>query len=70
LAIPFITPGFSTTILLVLFLLVMLSTFLVVPLVLFMTVLLLLIINHATRNRLEMVRQKHEARHGAGAGAE
>jgi hypothetical protein len=47
-----------------------LSTFLVVPLVLFMTVLLLLIINHATRNRLEMVRQKHEARHGAGAGAE
>jgi uncharacterized membrane protein YesL len=70
LALPFITPGFSTTILLVLVLLVVLSTFLMVPLVLFMVVLLLLITNHATRNRLEMIRQKHEARQGAGAGAE
>ena len=70
LALPFITPGFSTTILLVLILLVVLSTFLMIPLVLFMTVLLLLIMNHATRNRLEMIRQKHEARQGAGAGAE
>jgi uncharacterized membrane protein YesL len=69
LALPFITPGFSTTILLVLILLVVLSTFLMVPLVLFMTMLLLLIMNHATRNRLEMIRQKHEARQGAGAGA-
>ena len=69
-ALPFITPGFSTTILLILALLVVLSTFLMVPLVLFTTVLLLLIMNHATRNRLEMIRQKHEARQGAGAGAE
>jgi hypothetical protein len=69
LALPFITPGFSTTILLVLILLVVLSTFLMVPLVLFMAALLLLIMNHATRNRLEMIRQKHEARQGAGAGA-
>jgi hypothetical protein len=69
LALPFITPGFSTTILLILILLVVLSTFLMVPLVLFTTVYLLLIMNHATRNRLEMIRQKHEARQGAGAGA-
>jgi hypothetical protein len=69
LALPFITPGFSTTILLVLILLVLLSTFLMVPLVLLMTVYLLLIMNHATRNRLEMIRQKHETRQGAGAGA-
>ena len=70
LALPFITPGFSTTILLVLVLLVALSTFLMVPLALFMIVLLLLIMNNATRNRLEMIRQKHEARQGAGAGTE
>ena len=70
LAMPFITPGFSTTILLILIILVFLSFYLRVPLALFTMALLLLIVNRATRNRLEMIRQKHEARQGDGADAE
>ena len=67
LAMPFISPGFSTTILLVLIILAFLSFYLRVPLALLTAALLLLIMNRATLNRLEMVRQKHEAQQGDGA---
>jgi hypothetical protein len=68
LALPFITPGFSVTILAVLIILAILCTFLAVPLPLFMAALLLLIANRATRSRLEMIKQKHERRRGDGTG--
>jgi len=66
LALPIITPGFSLTILVVLTILAILCTFLAVPLALFMAAWFLLIANRATRSRLEMIRQKHERRHGGG----
>ena len=64
LALPIVSPGFSLTILLVLILLAILCIVLTVPLVLFMAALLLLIANHATRNRIEMIQRKHERRQG------
>ncbi len=68
LALPIITPGFSLTILVVLTVLAVLCTITAVPLALFMAALFLLIANRATRSRLEMIRQKHERRHGGSTG--
>jgi hypothetical protein len=62
LALPFVSPGFSLTILLVLIILAILCIVLTVPLVLFMAALLLLIANRATRSRIEMIQRKREGR--------
>lgn len=62
LAMPLITPGFSTVIFLILIALAFLSILLRVPLALITAALVLLIMNRATRNRLEMIQQKHEGR--------
>jgi hypothetical protein len=56
------------TLLLVLIILAILCIALTVPLVLFMVALLLLIANRASRNRIEMVQQKHEARQDKATG--
>lgn len=68
LALPIITPGFSISMLAVLIVLAVLCTLLAVPLTLFMAAWLLLITNHATRSRIEMIRQKHERQSGDGTG--
>jgi hypothetical protein len=59
-----ISPGFSLVLAGVLFLLAAVCILLTVPAPLVMAGLLLLIINHATQNRLAMVRKKREARDG------
>jgi len=68
LALPFVSPGFSLTILFVLIVLAILCAVLTVPLVLFMAALLLLIANRATRNRIEMIQLEHEQRQGDKSG--
>ncbi len=68
LALPLISPGFSTTTLLLAIAVALLSTLLTVPAVLLMAALLLLLMNRATLNRLEIIRQKHEARQRDGTG--
>jgi uncharacterized membrane protein YesL len=60
LALPFITPGFSLAMFLVLVVLAVLCIVLTVPLLLFMAALFLLIANRATRSRLEVVQRKRE----------
>jgi uncharacterized membrane protein YesL len=67
LALPFVSPGFSLTILLVLIIVTILCIVLTVPLVLFMAALLLLIVNRATRNRIEMIQRKREGQQGKDA---
>lgn len=62
LSLAIISPGFSLSMALILLILTVLCVLLTVPLPLFMAALLMLIINRATRSRLDLVRQKHEAR--------
>lgn len=56
-----ISPGFSLTMAIILLILAALCIALTVPIPLFMAALLLLIINHATRSRLTLVKQRRES---------
>lgn len=62
LALVIISPGFSLAMAIVLLALMLLCVLLTVPMPLFMAVLLMLIINRATRSRLDLVRRKRETR--------
>ena len=62
LALVIISPGFSLVLAVLLFLLAAVCILLTVPAPLIMAGLLLLISNHATQNRLAMIRRKREAR--------
>jgi hypothetical protein len=62
LALVVISPGFSLSLAALLALLAALCIVLTIPAILFMTALLLLAINHATRNRLDFLRQKRATR--------
>jgi hypothetical protein len=61
-----ISPGFSLVTALILLILMVLCVLLTVPLPLFMAALLMLIINRATRSRLDLVRRKRETRENKG----
>lgn len=62
LALVIISPGFSLAMAIVLLVLMVLCVLLTVPMPLFMAALLMLIINRATRSRLDLVRRKRETR--------
>lgn len=62
LALVVISPGFSLAMAIVLFVLLVLCVLLTVPMPLFMAALLMLIINRATRSRLDLVRRRRETR--------
>lgn len=62
LALVIISPGFSLAMAIVLLALMLLCVLLTVPMPLFMAILLMLIINRATRSRLDLVRRKRETR--------
>jgi hypothetical protein len=61
LALVMISPGFSLGMAIILIVLAVLCIVLTVPLPLFMAVLLLLVINRATRSRLDLVRRKRKS---------
>ena len=61
-----ISPGFSLTMAILLAMLTILCIALTIPVPLFMAGLLLLIINRATRNRLDFVQRKQQERDSAG----